>query len=61
LKISEQSLEEAEEWIGKKNILLSEMDDKIISLENECLDKGKVINDEIILKDTAEKELEVKN
>ena len=37
------------------------MDDKIISLENECLEKGKIINNEIILKDTAEKELEKKN
>jgi hypothetical protein len=38
-----------------------EQDDRIISLENECLEKGKVINNEIILKESAIKELEVKN
>ena len=33
---------------------MSEMDDKIIALENECLEKGKLIDNEMILKDSAE-------
>jgi len=61
LKISEKSLITAEEHIVAKNIKLSDMDDRIIFLENENLEKTKIINNEVNLKDTALKELEVKN
>ena len=61
MKISEKSLAEAEEWIAKKNIKLSQMDDRIIELENESLEKTKIINQEVTLKESAQKELEVKN
>jgi len=54
LRISEKSLKEAEKWIVIKNIKMSEMDDKIIALEDECLEKGKLIDDELILKNAAE-------
>ena len=37
------------------------MDDRIIELENESLEKTKIINQEVTLKESAQKELEVKN